>query len=402
MSVSNQTNSITAAGNGSKTAFDFPFKIFLTSDIKVYLINQSTGASTLKTIGTDYTVAISAVTEGGTVTWLVAPPTGYNSYIIRSVPFTQSAVIPSEGTFPGKQFENQLDLQVMMIIQLNALIAGVPTFPTPVNGYYLGWGSDGNLLSIAPSTGGAGTQGPQGPQGPKGDTGATGATGAKGDTGATGATGATGPAGTSSNQFFAVSGNFTAPVGVTKVYLTLVGGGGAGGGSNGGANNGGGGGGGAYAIKVPYTVVPGNVYVVVVGTGGVGAVGAQGGDGVASSFDATISVLGGSGGQTTNGGAGGIGTGFNASASVSTAGIVGGGYTFSGGNGAKNGAANNSGAGGGTAFGKGAAGVTTQTAGIAGMANTGAGGSGAGGVSDGGGTTRAGGNGGSGFVLVEY
>lgn len=134
------------------------------------------------------------------------------------------------------------------------------------------------------------------------------------------------------SQIFTSSGTFTAPTGITKVYLTMVGAGGGGEGNG----NGGGGGGGAI-INYAYTVVPGNNYTVTVGTGGTG--GSSGGgpnNGTAggnTSFDSSPVVLGGAGASGA-GGAGGSST-ASKNASTNTGGSVL--AYFIGGNGANNG-----------------------------------------------------------------
>ena len=203
---------------------------------------------------------------------------------------------------------------------------------------------------------------------------------------------------TQRNQLFTSSGTFTAPTGVTKVYLTMIGGGGGGGGSDT-AAAGGGGGAGAWVINYPFTVTPGNNYTVTIGAGGAGSTGAgnpPGSTGGTTSFD-TVSVLGGGGGNS-GGGNGGTGAGgYDASASVSTAGTTGGGFSGKGGNGALR-SGNTGGGGGGSPFGTGANGASTLTNGNNAAANTGAGGGGSG---NGGGIVT-GGNGGSGLVLVEW
>ncbi len=213
---------------------------------------------------------------------------------------------------------------------------------------------------------------------------------------------------TTFSQLFTSSGTFTAPAGVTKVYITMIGGGAGGGGCNStGSNFAGGGGAGAYLFNLPFTVTPASNYTVTIGAGGAGGTnsGTDGSSGGTTSFDA-LSVLGGSGGVGStsgtagNGGAGGVGTGYDASASISTASNAGGGYTKTGGNGAKGGSGSKSGAGGGSPFGTGANGVSAHNAGTNGTANTGVGASGSSGTDGMGGV--AGGIGGSGFVLVQY
>lgn len=200
--------------------------------------------------------------------------------------------------------------------------------------------------------------------------------------------------GASNIQIFTSSGTFTAPSGITKVYITGCG---AGAGGGGGAGNGGGGGGaGTSLINYPFTVTPGNNYTVTIGAGGTGGSGGSpsgtnGTNGGNSSFD-TLTFIGGVlGGGGSGSGAGNGGT--SNSLDGSTTGTKGYGGV-KGGNGA-NGAINNGGGGGGSLFADGGTGAVTPSHGGAG------GGYGAGG---GGGDDSAsnGGNGGDGIIIVMY
>lgn len=107
-------------------------------------------------------------------------------------------------------------------------------------------------------------------------------------------------------QRFTSSGTWTCPAGVTTAYLSGcaagAGGGGGGGsvGSGASAGAGGGGGAGASAVKQPVTVVPGTVYTITIGSGGVGgnggaigATGSDGTDGGNTSFGALLTLTGG-------------------------------------------------------------------------------------------------------------
>jgi len=188
-------------------------------------------------------------------------------------------------------------------------------------------------------------------------------------------------------QVFTSDGTFTAPTGITKVYLTMVAGGGGGCGANG-SYGGGGGGSGSFLINYPFTVVPSSTYAAVVGAGGAGA--AYGhydpGTGGSTSFS-TVSTVGGTGGgqggaTPGGGGAGGV--------SVKTS-------KFDGDKGGNNN---------GTSGGVGAASVFSSTVagglpdgtdGVSGTANTGGGGGGGGQHS-----SSDGGTGGSGIVIVIY
>lgn len=199
-------------------------------------------------------------------------------------------------------------------------------------------------------------------------------------------------------QLFTSSGTFTAPTGITKVYITGIGSGagGAGGSSGGVGNDGGGGGGsGAYIINYPHTVVAGNNYTVTINNAGTGgAIATNGVDGGTVVFD-TITLNGGTkglAGAPGTGGAGGVGL-------IAASGVTGGSGTgFSGGAGAN--ATTNGGGGAGTIFG--GVGGTGGT-GVAGTAGTGFGAGGGGGSGDtGGGVGSAGGDGTKGFIMVLW
>ena len=78
MTVTNKTNTVEEAGNGSKVAFTFDFKTPAAGDLEVYEVDGTTLVATLLTITTHYTVALNTVTEGGTVTYVTAPASGKN------------------------------------------------------------------------------------------------------------------------------------------------------------------------------------------------------------------------------------------------------------------------------------------------------------------------------------
>ena len=120
---------------------------------------------------------------------------------------------------------------------------------------------------------------------------------------------------------FLTSGNWVCPDGVFTVWLTGIGGGGGSGGSNG--STGGsspGGGSGYFGAKIPVAVVPGTVYPVAIGAGGLygqGSPQTAGSSGGATSFGSLYSFAGGAGspGQQSYlqlGGAGGVQGGSSA------------------------------------------------------------------------------------------
>ena len=170
MSISNTTYQISGSGDGVTTVVSFPFKIFSANQLVVTLTNVSTGATTTLTLGTDYSVSINAVAEGGFVGFTVAPLSGYTWLIERQVAFTQSLTLATEGALPSLQITNQLDLMTMMIIQLQGGIG--PSLPMAQTGYILQWNSSGQLVNAPmPASGATGAQGPQGIQGPQGASG---------------------------------------------------------------------------------------------------------------------------------------------------------------------------------------------------------------------------------------
>lgn len=173
MSVSNQTNRVSAVGNGSQTAFTFAFKIFAKTDLDVYKVVTATGVATLQTVDVDYTVVINTVTEGGTVTFTVAPTAAQTSLITRVMDYTQPTVIPTESNFPEKSVENELDRGRMVDIQLKEITdrcVKLPLssslsdvlLPTPEAGKLLAWNDDEDALENVDNAGPTGPTGPTG------------------------------------------------------------------------------------------------------------------------------------------------------------------------------------------------------------------------------------------------
>jgi hypothetical protein len=205
---------------------------------------------------------------------------------------------------------------------------------------------------------------------------------------------------------------FTAPAGVTRILVTMVGGGGGGGGGYNNNNSGGGGGSGAYVINAILAVTPASNYTVTIGAagtagaGGNGGANTAGGDGGATSVQSdygTLSCNGGHGAasELATGGAagaassititGGPGSSSSGGAKVTyvQATLVG----FAGANGPSNA---NGGGGAGSIFGAGANGGSSGVGGTA--TNYGAGGGGGSWA----GTFFNGGAGGAGVVFLQW
>ena len=123
MTVTNKTNTVEEAGDGTKVAFTFDFPAQSEDDLQVYKVNTTTLTATLQTITTHYTVALNATTEGGTVTYVTAPvdaateDTGENSFIKRVMDIDQQTAVPTEGNIPEDALNNEFDKSRMIDIQ---------------------------------------------------------------------------------------------------------------------------------------------------------------------------------------------------------------------------------------------------------------------------------------------
>jgi hypothetical protein len=161
MTVTNQTNKTRQSGDGVTTTFNFSFKIFNETDLKVYKINTSTTpeTETLQTITTDYTVTISTTSEGGSVTYTTAPTSNEDAFIKRVVAFTQETDIGINVNFPETAVENELDKSRMLDIQVdeatdrtlqvNQFYNGSADFtiPNPEASKVIGWDATGLVMA---------------------------------------------------------------------------------------------------------------------------------------------------------------------------------------------------------------------------------------------------------------
>ena len=108
MTVSTTTLKNSYSGNGSTTAFAYGFKVFASSELKVF-IRSSAGAETLKTEGTgsaNYGVSGVGSSSGGNVT---APASGETVVILRDTALTQSLDLVENDPFLSDSFEDSLD-----------------------------------------------------------------------------------------------------------------------------------------------------------------------------------------------------------------------------------------------------------------------------------------------------
>lgn len=161
MTVPSQTPKVTHTANGTTKSFAFTFRVRKTSHLSVYV------DSTLKTLGTHYTVTSTNLAAGGTVVFVTAPANGAKVRIYRNMPYSRTDFdYQTSGTFPAATINEDLDalaLQVQQIaesvnrsVTVGLFSDGVSTsLPSPSALKFLRWNSAGNALENADASVGA-------------------------------------------------------------------------------------------------------------------------------------------------------------------------------------------------------------------------------------------------------
>lgn len=121
MTVTSSTSSVSYAGNGSTTAFAVPYYFLEETHLLVTLLSAA-GVETTQVLTTNYTVIGAGVLSGGTVTMLVAPPSGSSLFIRRSVPATQLIDYVANDAFPAETHEQALDKLTMLAQESDYLL----------------------------------------------------------------------------------------------------------------------------------------------------------------------------------------------------------------------------------------------------------------------------------------
>ena len=157
MTVSSDVNKITYAGNGSTQVFSVNYYFLADSHLQVVLITTA-GVETVQTLTTNYTVTGAGNEAGGSITMLVAPPTGVSVVIQRVVPATQETDYLANDPFPAESHERALDKLTMLVQQnerendrsLKIPLSAVPTtsteLPAPVGNKLLAWNSTASQI----------------------------------------------------------------------------------------------------------------------------------------------------------------------------------------------------------------------------------------------------------------
>ncbi len=164
MTVSSTTLKNSYSGNGSTTAFAYNFKIFASSELKVF-IRASTGVETLRSAGTgstNYAVTGVGAASGGTVTFVTAPASGETVVLLRDTGLTQNTDYLENDSFPANSHEEALDRLTHIVQELDEEVQRsfkvsktnaitTPEFTDAASARAskaLGFSSDGNTLAV--------------------------------------------------------------------------------------------------------------------------------------------------------------------------------------------------------------------------------------------------------------
>lgn len=125
MTVSTTDNKAFFTGNGVTTSFDFTFKYFNESDIKVLLDGV---------LDDTYTLTPNPSGDGGTISYITAPTTAVDGGLIyRELPFTQGTRIPTSDKIPRGTLENAFDRVTILTQQLQEQVSRSLLLPISFN-----------------------------------------------------------------------------------------------------------------------------------------------------------------------------------------------------------------------------------------------------------------------------
>lgn len=110
MAITTQNNRNDYIADGSQTQYNYTFKIFVPSDLSVYLDDS------LQTGG--YTVTGAGNDAGGAVIFSTAPSAGTRVTLLRTVPYTQQLVFVDNDPLPAKSLNDGFDKATILTQQL--------------------------------------------------------------------------------------------------------------------------------------------------------------------------------------------------------------------------------------------------------------------------------------------
>lgn len=173
MGMSSTTNRLVYAGNGSSTAFSFPYYFFAQADMVVYLYDTVAGTAVLQVITTNYTISgtpsFQGVYPSGANVVMGVAPTATQFLVLVRVPIqTQTFSILQNGIIPSAALIQELDYLTALIQRLQDQASRAVSLPDgmgatfspllPVNtalvpnGYFQ-VNSAGTGIQLSPGTG---------------------------------------------------------------------------------------------------------------------------------------------------------------------------------------------------------------------------------------------------------
>ena len=128
MTITSTQNRVSYSGNGSTTAFSVPFRFLASADLAVLVRVDATGADTVKTLDTHYSVSGAGAASGGSVTALAGsiPQTGETLIIYGNPAMTQLVDYIAGGVFPAESHEEALDRLTLQSTRSRELVERTP------------------------------------------------------------------------------------------------------------------------------------------------------------------------------------------------------------------------------------------------------------------------------------
>jgi hypothetical protein len=118
MTISSLTTRVDYTGDDASTVFAVPYQFFLPSDLTVIERDSTTGAETILTLNTDYTVT-GGDNALGTVTLSAPAPSGTSLVILRDTLRVQETNYVDYDAFPAESHEDALDRLTMQTQELD-------------------------------------------------------------------------------------------------------------------------------------------------------------------------------------------------------------------------------------------------------------------------------------------